>query len=185
MRSNSGPAKRASQGAAATRRRARPRATAARRSASASAPRAAQGHRRLRLAPPHAPHPEAPRSPPGASHATPRRTGPGLTADRRSVGDTPPYARRPRPPCYGGISRRHRNVTGGVAPIKLSHTLLAPPPPLLRARHCRSPVNSPPRPSPVRPTFLAYSLGALEACAATRCSALHIPCWNTPLLIRN
>jgi hypothetical protein len=118
MRSNSGPAKLSSQGAAAMRRRARPRATAARRSASVSAPRATQGRHRPRLAPPHASHPEAPRSPPGASRATPRRTGPGLAADRRSVGGTPPYARRPRSPCYGGISRRHRDVTGGVAPIK-------------------------------------------------------------------
>jgi hypothetical protein len=39
-----------------------------------------------------------------ASRVASRRTGPGLAADRRFVDDTPPYARRPRWPCYGGIS---------------------------------------------------------------------------------
>jgi hypothetical protein len=145
MRSNSGPAKRASQGATATWRRARPHATATRRSASAFAPRAAQGHHRPRLAPPHAPHPEAPRSPPGASCAAPRRTGPGLAADRRFVGGTPPYAHWPRPPCYGGISHHHRNVTGGVAPIKTephpprASTTAPPCPPLPVAGELASP----------------------------------------------
>jgi hypothetical protein len=72
--------------------------------------------------------------------------------------------------------RRHRDVTGGVLPIKTKrHTLLVPSLPLHCARHCRPPMNSPPRPSPVRLTFLAYSLGALETCAAIRCSALHLP----------
>jgi hypothetical protein len=72
--------------------------------------------------------------------------------------------------------RHHRDVTGGASPIKTEcHALLAPSPPLHCARHCLPPVNSPPRPPPVRPTFLAYSLGALETGAAIRCSALHIP----------
>jgi hypothetical protein len=72
--------------------------------------------------------------------------------------------------------RRHRDVTGGDSPIKTDcHTLLVPSPPLHRACHCRPPVNSRPRPCPVRLTFLTYSLGALETCAATRCSSLHLP----------
>jgi hypothetical protein len=62
---------------------------------------AAQGYRRPRHTPPHAPHPETPRSSPGASRTAPRRTGLELTTDRRSVGGTPLYARRPREPCYG------------------------------------------------------------------------------------
>jgi hypothetical protein len=38
--------------------------------------------------------------------------------------------------------------------------------------------ESPPHPSPVCLTFPAYSLGALETCAAIRCSALHLTRWS-------
>jgi hypothetical protein len=83
--------------------------------------------------------------------------------------------------------RRHRDVTGGASPIKTErHALLALSLLLHRAHHCRPLVNLPPRPSLVRLTFLAYSLGALETCAAILCSALHLPCrsrnppWASP-----
>jgi hypothetical protein len=115
---------------------------------------------------PRSPSPEARTSPCAAPRGSsesfrglarrvePRRTGPGLAADRRSIGGTPPYARRPRSPCYGGISRRHRDVTGGVAPIKTeprpsSRRHRAPPcPPLPAAGELASPsFSSAPKPS--------------------------------------
>jgi hypothetical protein len=52
----------------------------------------------------HAPRPEAWESPwPRARHG-PRCTGSVHAVDRRSVGGTPLYARRPRWPCYDSIS---------------------------------------------------------------------------------
>jgi hypothetical protein len=66
--------------------------------------RTARGHPLADARLPHALQHEAPRSPPRTTRATPRRTGPEPTADRRSVGGAPPYARRLRSPYYGGIS---------------------------------------------------------------------------------
>jgi hypothetical protein len=131
---------------------------------------------------PHAPHPEAPRSPPGPraprravpARGSPRTAGPSAAPRRRRVGQG--SRAMVASPC-------HRDVTGGASPIKTErHALLAPSPPLHRALHCRPPVNSPPRPSLVRLTFLAYSLGALGTCTAARCSALHLPCRSRSLL---
>jgi hypothetical protein len=90
-------------------RRALRRDVASRSCARAPAPRRPlhvppEAAHRSKLALPHAPHPEAPRSPPEASCAALRCTGPGLVADRRYVSGTSPYARRPRWPCYDGIS---------------------------------------------------------------------------------
>jgi hypothetical protein len=137
---------------------------------------AAQGHRHSRHAPPHAPHPEAPRSPLGASRAAPRRTGPGLAADRRSVGGTPPYARRPRAPCYrenlAPSPHRHRSehaYKNRAIPFPCAATALLHPA-IADRRQAHLPALS-----PVHPTLLACSLVSIEACAATHCATLPFP----------
>jgi hypothetical protein len=159
MRSNSGPAKRSSQGAATPRRRMRPRTTPARWPASASAPCAAQGYPppEARTSPCAAPRGSSESSQGLARHAAPyrpgARCGPPVRRRHHAVHVSAEVAVLRR------YLRRHCDVTGGALPIKTErHALLAPSPPLHRARHCWPPVNSAPRPSPVRPTFLAYSL---------------------------
>jgi hypothetical protein len=67
---------------------------------------------------PHALHPEAPRSPPGATRAAPCHTGPEPTADRRSVGGAAPYACRLRSPYYGGSSTVTTTSPARFPPIK-------------------------------------------------------------------
>jgi hypothetical protein len=170
MRSNSGPTKRSSQGAAAPWRRACPRATPARRPALASAPRATRGSllpmRRTPRLLGVLPEPRAP-----------RRVVPAWGWPRPPVRRQHPAVRAPAEVAVlRRYLRRHRDVTGGASPIKTEcPALLAPSLSLHRARHCRPPVNLPPCPSPVRLTFLAYSLNALETCADIRCPAFPHP----------
>jgi hypothetical protein len=85
--------------------------------------------RRPRLAPPHVPRPEAPRSPPGpcARHG-PRRTGTVRAADCQFVGG----ARRPRPPC-------HRIFAVTPLSLRSSRPYLSPMPCPSSRRHRRLP----------------------------------------------
>jgi hypothetical protein len=114
---------------------------------------------------PHAPHPEAPWNPPGPSLVAPRRTGPELAADRRSVGGILPYARRLRSPYYGGISAVTATSPGGLAyknraPCPSSRRHHRPP---RHPRRCRSATSSGrPHRKLAPPT---HPLGPLEVCA--------------------
>jgi hypothetical protein len=95
----------------------------------------------------------------------PRRTGPELVADRRSVGGIPPYARRPRSPCYDWISAVTATSLGGLAyknraPCPSSRWHRRPPRHPRRRRSAAS--SGHPRRKPAPPT---HPLGPLEACA--------------------
>jgi hypothetical protein len=115
--------------------------------------RAAQGHRRPRHAPPHAPHPETPRSPPGASRAAPAE-GAVLRRASCTVTTSSPERARLQKPSH---------------PLSPRATALLHPA-IASRRRARLPA-----PSPVRRTLLAHSLGAIEACAALHCSTLPFP----------
>jgi hypothetical protein len=116
----------------------------------------------------------------------PRRTGPGLAADRRSVGGIPPYARRPRYRATAASPSSPRRHRGGLAYKNQT------PCPHPGATPSRRPPLPPSRRTcmlasiPGRLTILTYSLGPLEACVVaylpgiTRRRRSHLTPWPSP-----
>jgi hypothetical protein len=128
---------------------------------------------------PHAPRPEAwVSSRPHARHR-PHRTGSVRAADRRSVGGTPPYARRSRWSCYDGISVVTAASLGRF--FYKNRAMSRPPratpshrPPLPPSRRARLVPAQPSRPATFRPP-----LGPPIALGITHCLAKSPTCRRT------